>query len=430
LAAGLKSLGHQVTWYGAGASSLVRPPGATLYTTAQAARVPRLAETWECLHLARCFERARDFDIVHNHAGALALNFAQFVTTPVVTTLYGTPSPDLLPAFRAHQKHSTYLSVGDGARSPELNYAATVRPGIDLQAYAYSPDGGDGLVVLDPLRGDPGLSLALSVAETSGRPLILAGAIEDRAYLEREVLDRLGRHRVRLEDGNSCAARAALLGQAHALLALDGDAPAVTLGVLEAMACGTPVMAGRCGALPELIDDGNTGLVVDSEAEASARLEELQRICRDRCRHWVEQHFGADRTVASTVQVYEDLLAAERPRARMASPPWGRWEVLVDEPVYKVKRIRVEPGKRLSYQRHARRSEHWVMVEGRGLVTLDGREITVEAGQTVDVPRGAAHRIANPDDVPLVFIEIQSGEYFGEDDIERLDDDYGRTDPS
>jgi mannose-6-phosphate isomerase len=86
----------------------------------------------------------------------------------------------------------------------------------------------------------------------------------------------------------------------------------------------------------------------------------------------------------------------------------------------------VEPGKRLSYQKHARRAEHWTVVQGRALVTLDGRDIPVEAGESVDIPRGAAHRIANPGDVTMVFVEVQRGDYFGEDDIERLEDDYGR----
>ena len=107
--------------------------------------------------------------------------------------------------------------------------------------------------------------------------------------------------------------------------------------------------------------------------------------------------------------------------------PWGGYEVLSDAPTHKVKRLTVEPGRRLSYQRHAQRAEHWFMVGGEGVVTLDGVERAVATGSAVDVPMGTAHRIAGTGSVPLVFIEIQLGSYFGEDDIERLDDDYGRT---
>jgi mannose-6-phosphate isomerase len=106
--------------------------------------------------------------------------------------------------------------------------------------------------------------------------------------------------------------------------------------------------------------------------------------------------------------------------------PWGRYDVLSDARSYKVKAIVVEPGARLSYQRHERRAEHWYVVCGTGEVTLDGASIPVTRGTAVDVPRGAAHRIANTGETPLLFVEVQTGEYFGEDDIVRLSDDYGR----
>jgi len=107
--------------------------------------------------------------------------------------------------------------------------------------------------------------------------------------------------------------------------------------------------------------------------------------------------------------------------------PWGGFEVLADEPDHKVKRLTVEPGRRLSYQRHAHRSEHWFVVAGEGVVTLDGTDHPVGVGSAIDIPRGGAHRVANPGVVPLVFVEVQHGSSFEEDDIERLEDDYGRA---
>ena len=107
--------------------------------------------------------------------------------------------------------------------------------------------------------------------------------------------------------------------------------------------------------------------------------------------------------------------------------PWGRYEVLTEESSFKVKTITVNPGHRLSYQRHHRRSEHWYVVEGSGLVTLDGTTRDVTVGSTVDVAVGVAHRIQNTGSGPLVFVEVQRGTYLGEDDIERLSDDYGRA---
>jgi mannose-6-phosphate isomerase len=107
--------------------------------------------------------------------------------------------------------------------------------------------------------------------------------------------------------------------------------------------------------------------------------------------------------------------------------PWGSFTVLDDAEGYKVKRMVVHPGKRLSYQRHARRSEHWFIVEGRGRVTLDGCATEVSEGTAFDIPVTAAHRIENDGSTDLVFIEVQHGDYFGEDDIVRLEDDFGRA---
>jgi mannose-6-phosphate isomerase len=107
--------------------------------------------------------------------------------------------------------------------------------------------------------------------------------------------------------------------------------------------------------------------------------------------------------------------------------PWGRFHVLNEGSNYKVKKIEVFPGKRLSYQRHAHRAEHWFIVRGIAKVTLNGVEILVKSGETVDIGVGDAHRVENPSSADaLLFIEIQTGSYFGEDDIERLEDDFGR----
>jgi len=107
--------------------------------------------------------------------------------------------------------------------------------------------------------------------------------------------------------------------------------------------------------------------------------------------------------------------------------PWGTYEVLDEGQLFKVKRIEVLAGKRLSYQKHAQRAEHWFVVSGEARVTLDDREIAVPAGQSIDIPVGAAHRVENKGSETLVFIEVQRGNYLGEDDIVRLQDDFGRV---
>jgi mannose-6-phosphate isomerase len=107
--------------------------------------------------------------------------------------------------------------------------------------------------------------------------------------------------------------------------------------------------------------------------------------------------------------------------------PCGSFTVLEDAATHKVKRIEVDPGLRLSYQRHQRRAEHWFIIRGDAAVTLDGVKHRLRPGDAIDIPRGAAHRIENPSDGALAFVEVQHGDYFGDDDIERLDDDFGRA---
>jgi len=107
--------------------------------------------------------------------------------------------------------------------------------------------------------------------------------------------------------------------------------------------------------------------------------------------------------------------------------PWGNFTVLDEGEGYKTKRIEVLPGKRLSYQKHAQRAEHWFIVQGTAKVTLDGRDIFLKPGEYVDIPVGSAHRVENPGEEKVIFIEVQRGGYLGEDDIVRLQDDFGRT---
>ena len=113
--------------------------------------------------------------------------------------------------------------------------------------------------------------------------------------------------------------------------------------------------------------------------------------------------------------------------SRFDRRPWGTFTVLDEGDGFKVKRIEVWSGKRLSYQKHAQRAEHWVVVQGTAKVTLDGSEVIVATGEAIDIAVGAAHRVENPGAEALVFIEVQRGDYLGEDDIVRLQDDFGRA---
>jgi mannose-6-phosphate isomerase-like protein (cupin superfamily) len=134
-------------------------------------------------------------------------------------------------------------------------------------------------------------------------------------------------------------------------------------------------------------------------------------------------HFTIDRMVKKYIRVYEQIMETTR---REDHRPWGFYQILSDENAVKNKKIVVYPGKRISLQRHRYRDEHWYIVSGKGLWTLGDKTVPVTAGQSVDIPRKSIHRIENSGQDNLVFMEIQTGDYFGEDDIERLADDFGR----
>jgi len=196
------------------------------------------------------------------------------------------------------------------------------------------------------------------------------------------------------------------------------------IGVVEALACGTSVIAINRGAMPELIMDGETGFLVNSVSEAVDAVEKINSISRRKCRESVEESFSVDRMVEEYIRVYEIILEK---RKREAKKPWGFYEILTQKPGYKVKRITVLPQEQISLQRHAHRNEHWYVVSGEGLVIRNSDHLRVLIRDTVDIPVNEVHRVRNPGVQNLVFIEIAEGDYLGEDDIERLEDKYGRA---
>lgn len=121
------------------------------------------------------------------------------------------------------------------------------------------------------------------------------------------------------------------------------------------------------------------------------------------------------------------MMNTENEKLESAETPWGRWQVILSRDEYKVKEITVNPGQKLSYQKHFKRQEHWVAVHGEGTVILEGQEYTLKPGDAIDIPTEQSHRAANRTNEPFIFIEIQRGTYFGEDDIVRLEDSYGRA---
>ena len=383
-----------------------------------------LPKVWECLHISEVFERGDEFDLIHNHFDYLPLTYMNMTTTPVLTTIHGFSSPKILPVYKKYNGRAYYVAISDADKSPELDYIATIHHGIDLGQFTFRSDPGDYLLFFGRIHHEKGTRECIKVAQKTGMKLIIAGIIQDEFYFRREVSPYLDNDRVLYVGSAGPEKRNELLGGAYALLhPINFDEP-FGLSVIETMACGTPVIAINRGSMPEVIADGETGFLVanaDEMAEAVAKIGEIDRM---RCRGWVEERFSVDRMVDDYARIYERIVSESK---REDHRPWGFYQILSDMPDHKVKRINVYPGQRLSYQRHFRRSEHWYVVEGYGLVTKNGQEIELTAGEAIDLPVGTWHRIRNPGEANLVFVEIQTGDYFGEDDIERSEDDYGRV---
>jgi glycosyltransferase involved in cell wall biosynthesis len=383
-----------------------------------------LPKVWECLHISELFERGDEFDLIHNHFDFLPLTYMNMTGTPVLTTIHGFSSPKILPVYKKYNGRAYYVAISEADKNPEIGYIATIHHGIDLERFTFQPKPGDYLLFFGRIHHEKGTRECINIAKRNGMRLVIAGIIQDEAYFECHVKPHLDDEKVLYVGSAGPEKRDELLGGAYAMLhPINFDEP-FGLSVVEAMACGTPVIAVNRGSMAEVIAHGKTGYLVSDALEMAEMVSRVKEIDRAECRRWVEERFTVDRMVADYIRVYKRILEQNK---REDHRPWGFYEVLSDQTDHKVKRITVYPGKRLSYQRHQQRSEHWHVVAGNALVTLDGQEVILSEGESIDIPRGGAHRIANRGDRNMVFVEVQRGTYFGEDDIQRLEDDYGRS---
>jgi glycosyltransferase involved in cell wall biosynthesis len=265
-------------------------------------------KVWEALHIAHCFERAGEFDLIHNQADFMPLIFSRLVDTPVVTTIHGFSSPSILPAYRQYQDRSAYVAISDADRDPSLTYAATIHHGIPIEEFPFDPVGSEDLLFFGRFHPDKGAGEAVRAARAAGRKLIMAGIVQDAGYFAREVAPFIDERNVEYRGVLGGVDRVRALGQARAMLHLIGFEEPFGLSVIEAMACGTPVIAYPKGSMPELIVDGVTGFLVDSFDEAVAAIERAGEIDRAACRRHVQRHFTVDRMADRYLELYRQLI--------------------------------------------------------------------------------------------------------------------------
>ena len=269
-------------------------------------------KVWECLHIANCFEKAREFDLIHNQFDFLPLSYCGLIDTPVITTIHGFSSPRILPAYARYAGRTAYVSISNADRAPGLDYAATVYHGIDIQRFTFRARPDDYLVFFGRIHHDKGAREAIEIARRAGVRLIMAGIVQDRDYFEHHVQPSIDGTRVRYVGTAGPEKRDRLLGGARALLhPINFDEP-FGLSVVEAMACGTPTIAMRRGSMPELITGGVDGLLVDTVDQAVEAVERIESIDRSRCRRTAEQRFTARRMARDYLEVYRKVLEENR----------------------------------------------------------------------------------------------------------------------
>src|SRR4029078_1581506 len=258
------------------------------------------AKVWESLHIANAFEHARDMrlDLLHNHYDFLPLSFSGLADVPLVTTIHGFSSERIVPAFQRYAGRSSYVSISDADRHPSLRYLAPAYPGIELEEFTLNERPGDYLAFFGRIHPDKGVAEAIELARRAGVRLVIAGIIHDDAYFAREVAPHVDGDRVRYVGSVGADERNEILGNALALVHLVNFAEPFGLSMIEAMACGTPVIARRRGSVPEVVEDGLTGFVVDDLYGALGVLEHVQRLRRSAIRARCADGFSRDRIVS------------------------------------------------------------------------------------------------------------------------------------
>ena len=307
LTEGLVAAGHDVTLFATSDSVTTARLVGTVESgwSEDAAVEPKVAE---CLHIAAVFERADEFDIIHNGFDFLPLTYSRLVRTPVVTTIHGFSSPRIMAVYEQYDTAAHYVAISEADRHSALHYAATVHHGLDMTAFAVHPSPGDHLVFFGRIHPDKGTARAIEVARRTGRRLDIAGIVQDERYFRDLVEPHIDGRNVRYLGSVGAAERAEVLGGAHALLHLiDFDEP-FGYSVAEALACGTPIVAHRRGSMDELITHGVTGFLVDDVDGAVDAVGRVGTLDRDSIRADAVGRFDLRRMIDRYVAVYRDVL--------------------------------------------------------------------------------------------------------------------------
>jgi glycosyltransferase involved in cell wall biosynthesis len=262
---------------------------------------------WEALHVSHALARSADFDLVHSHLDWLPVAFDQHVRVPMVTTIHGFSGPGIRPAYA--RARSSFISISDADRDPELPYLSTIHHGVDLESLPLRGDPGPDLVAFGRIHPDKGTADAIAIARRAKRRLVICGIVQDERYFTEEVQPHLDGENVVFLGSVGPDRRAEVLGSAAALLHPIHFNEPFGLSVVEAMACGTPVVAYRRGSMDEVVDVGVTGFLAHDIDSAVEAVEHAVGLDRSAVRARAAARFGAARMVEDYLDAYQSLLA-------------------------------------------------------------------------------------------------------------------------
>lgn len=263
-----------------------------------------------CLHVSEVFEHATEFDLIHNHFDYLPLTYSRLVSTPVLTTIHGFSSPQIMPVYYKY-KDNYYVSISDSDRVEGLNYLATVYNGVNLLDFTFTESPGDALLAYGRIHPEKGFHLAIDVAKKSGRSLVMAGYVQDRRYFEEEIVPHLDGEDIRYVGTVSVRGRDELLKEAYAVLHLNTIPERFGLVMAESMAAGVPVIAMDLGSCREVVAEGVTGFLVKDVEQAVEAVEKIPQVSRQACRMKVEEKFSQETMVRGYEEVYRQIFKLE-----------------------------------------------------------------------------------------------------------------------
>ena len=269
---------------------------------------------WEYLHLANCFDQANTFDLIHNNMNFAPFFFAPHIKPRIVTTVHSglidfQAEPLTLEIYKRYNPYSDYVAISNAARHPDLQYAATIYHGINVSNYAFQPNTGQYLLVFGRIDHAKGAAEAVAIAKKFGMKLVLAGIAPDPVYFKEHIEPHLDGVHVEYIGSVGDEKKQEILGGAYALLHLINFSEPFGLSIIEALATGTPVIALNKGSMPEIIDSGKTGFVVNSLDEVLEKLGDIPSINREDCRASIVARFTEDIMVDNYAKLFEEIVS-------------------------------------------------------------------------------------------------------------------------